>query len=863
MKPIFKKLVTFSLASALTLSLLGALGLLGAYAYITPRLPDIDTLKDVRLQVPLRIYDKEGGLIAEFGEMKRTPLKYEEFPEQLIQAVLAAEDDRFFEHPGVDYQGILRAAINLILTGEKGQGGSTITMQVARNFFLSREKTYLRKLNEIFLALKIEGELSKEDILSLYLNKIYLGKRAYGASAAAQVYYDKALADLSLDEMAMIAGLPKAPSSYNPVANPARAIQRRNYVLGRMRDLDYISDEAYQLALAVPVHAKTYGQSSDLEAPYIAEMARNEMVTRYGDKAYTAGYEVYTSVDPRRQKAANRALRQALLEYDRRHGYRGPVNHIDLFAGVTPDPAVQPGEVPREARQSLLEIPVGEAQWSSLLKNVPAPGNLTPALVLQVEEQAVYALTRDNRLTYLPWEQINWAREYINENSRGPELESAAEVLQRGDVIYVTPAGAGCSWLAQLPQVGGALVSLNPDNGAIEALSGGFDYYTSKFNRVVQAERQPGSSFKPFIYSAAIDKGFNAASIINDAPVVFEAPGLEDTWRPENYSGRFHGPTRLRAALVNSRNLVSIRLLREIGIGYALRYQQRFGFDPNTLPRDLSLALGSGVLTPLELARGYAVFANGGYFVQPHLIDHVLDADQRVVLLDRPARVCPDCLESQSDGEIELVTDPLRQMDSTPPAAETWVPSFTRDDVTPGEWRQVMQGPRQPRIAPRVLTPQTAFLMNSMMRDVVRRGTGRGAMVLGREDLAGKTGTTNDQQDAWFSGFNRNLVSTAWVGFDTPQPLGQRETGGRAALPMWIKYMREALRDEPEARLEQPPGIVSVLIDPETGELAGSGAPDAVFEYFLEDQVPERRTDSRSDSNGDRKDNGNITRDLF
>ncbi|MDY6978630.1 MAG: penicillin-binding protein 1A [Pseudomonadota bacterium] len=870
MKPIFKKLVTFSLASILTLSLIGAVGLLGAYAYITPRLPDIDTLKDVQLQVPLRVYDKQGGLIAEFGEMKRSPLKYEEIPESLIQAVLAAEDDRFFEHPGVDYQGIIRAAINLVLTGEKGQGGSTITMQVARNFFLSREKTYLRKLNEIFLALKIEGELSKEDILSLYLNKIYLGKRAYGAAAAAQVYYGKEPAQLSLDEVAMIAGLPKAPSSYNPIANPERAIQRRNYVLGRMRALEFITEEAYQLALAVPVHAEVHGQDIDLEAPYIAEMVRNEMVARYGDDAYTAGYEVYTTVDRQKQQAANAALREALLEYDRRHGYRGPLQRLNLLGNNNADSTPQEDDRAND-NTTQLDIPAAETDWPGRLADVPAPGNLTPAVVLEVEAQAVYAITRDNRIAYLPWEQLSWAREYIGENNRGPEPESASDVLQRGDVIYVAPASAGCSWLAQPPQVGGALVSLNPDSGAIEALSGGFDYYTSKFNRVIQAERQPGSSFKPFIYTAAIDKGFTAASIINDAPVVFDAPGLEDTWRPENYSGRFYGPTRLRVALFKSRNLVSIRLLREIGIGYALRYLERFGFDSSRLPRDLSLALGSGVLTPMELARGYTVFANGGYLIEPNLIDYVRDADQKVVLLNRSPVVCPECLEAtdeeeetgQDNGQAESAATVSAASGTQQTEPSDWVPSFTREDVTPEEWAQTMQGPSKPAIAPRVLTPQTAFLMNTMMRDVVRYGTGRGAHVLGRDDLAGKTGTTNDQRDAWFSGFNRNVVTISWVGFDTPRPLGNRETGARAALPMWIKYMREALREEPEAQLQQPPGIVSVLIDPETGELASSGDPDAVFEYFLEDQVPERRAGGGSDSNGERQDNGNITRDLF
>lgn len=837
MKPLVKKLITFSLASGLTLTLLATIGLLGAYAYISPRLPDIETLKDVRLQVPLRVYANNGGLIAEFGEMKRTPLNYDEFPPLLIKAVLAAEDDRFFEHPGVDYQGILRAAFHLIRTGEKGQGGSTITMQVARNFFLSREKTYLRKLNEIFLALKIEGELSKEDILSLYLNKIYLGKRAYGAAAAAQVYYGKNLSELSLSELAMIGGLPKAPSSYNPVANPERAIQRRNYVLGRMHELEFISEEEYQQAKAESVHAEVHGQSIDVEAPYVAEMVRNEIVEKFGDEAYTAGYEVYTTVDPRLQLAANNALREDLLEYDRRHGYRGIVKHIEL-----------------------LDNNAAEDDWTSLLADIPAPGNLTPALVLEVEAQSVFAVTQDNRMAYIPWEQLNWAREYIDDNHMGPEPDSAGKILKRGDVIYVTPADEGCSWLAQVPQVSGALVSLNPNDGAVQALIGGFDYYSSKFNRVIQAQRQPGSSFKPFIYTSAIDKGFTAASIINDAPVVFDAPGLEDTWRPENYSGRFYGPTRLRKALINSRNLVSIRLLREIGIGYALRYLERFGFNRNELPRDLSLALGSGVLRPLDLARGYSVFANGGYRVEPYVINFIRNADQKVVMLKQPLQICADCPEQATDDEQPDNNTPASQSE-TPPAE--WQPSYTREEVGAEEWAQVIQGPTLPNVAQRVISPQTAFLMNTMMRDVVRYGTGQRALSLGRRDLAGKTGTTNDQRDAWFSGFNRNVVTIAWVGFDNPRPLGDRETGARAALPMWISYMREALREQPEAQLEQPPGIVSVLIDPESGKLANADTPDAIFEYFLEDQVPTQRSDNSGDSDQGIQEPGHITQELF
>jgi penicillin-binding protein 1A len=840
MKPIVKKLITFSLASGLTLTLLAAIGLLGAYAYITPRLPEIETLKDVQLQVPLRVYANNGGLIAEYGEMKRTPLTYEEFPPLLIKAVLAAEDDRFFQHPGVDYQGIIRAALHLIRTGEKGQGGSTITMQVARNFFLSREKTYLRKLNEIFLALKIEGELSKEDILSLYLNKIYLGKRAYGAAAAAQVYYGKPLAELSLPEVAMIAGLPKAPSAYNPIANPERAIQRRNYVLGRMRDLDFITEEAYQQALKVPVHAEMHGQSIDVEAPYVAEMVRNDMVEKYGDEAYTAGYEVFTTVEPRLQQAANHALREDLLAYDRRHGYRGAIKHIDLL-GVDAD----------------------ETGWESLLADVPAPGNLIPALVLEVNEQSAYAVTQDDRVAYLPWDQIKWASKYIDDNHTGPEPETAGEVLKQGDVIYVAAASKGCSWLAQKPQVSGALVSLNPNNGAIRALIGGFDYYESKFNRVTQAQRQPGSSFKPFIYTSAIDKGFTAASIINDAPVVFDAPGLEDTWRPENYSGRFYGPTRLRQALIHSRNLVSIRLLREIGVGYALRYLERFGFNRKELPRDLSLALGSGVLTPLELARGYATFANGGFRVNPNLIDYIKSSEQKVVMLSQPPVACSSCdVPGGTQGDNSKTAEAGNPASKQAPPAD-WKPSYTKEDVGAEEWAQVMQGPARPRFAPRVLSPQTDFLINTMMRDVVRHGTGRGALVLGRKDLAGKTGTTNDQRDAWFAGFNRNVVTIAWVGFDSPRPLGDHETGARAALPMWISYMREALRDEPEVPLEQPPGIVSVLIDPETGKLAGTDTPDAIFEYFLEDQVPSRSADTDTGPGQEIQEPSHITQELF
>jgi penicillin-binding protein 1A len=859
MKPIVKKLVTLSVASVLSLFLIGALGLLGTYIYLNPRLPEIDILKDVKLQVPLRVYARGGELIAEFGEMKRIPLRYQDYPPMLVKAVLAAEDDRFFEHPGVDYQGILRAAYHLVRTGEKGQGGSTITMQVARNFFLSREKTYLRKLNEIFLALKIEDELSKEEILELYLNKIYLGKRAYGFAAAAQVYYGKKPDQLTLSEMAMIAGLPKAPSRYNPVVNPDRALIRRNYVLGRMHELAFIDDSAYQEALDEPVHAEVHGLDLDLGAPYVAEMVRDQMVADFGEAAYTEGYQVFTTIDAHLQKVATRALEDDLLAYDRRHGYRGVEGHIELMS----DDSVDDTEA-----------------WQTTLDAIPTTGNLVPAVVFQLEEHAAWAYNRDGNVVYLPWEQISWARPYIDDNHMGREPEKVADVLKPGDIIYTAPAQSGCSWLAKKPQVSGALVSLDPHDGALQALVGGFDFYDSKFNRVTQAKRQPGSSFKPFVYTAAIDKGFTAASIINDAPVVFDAPGLEDTWRPENYSGNFYGPTRLRQALIKSRNLVSIRLLRDIGIGYAVRYVRRFGFERASLPRDLSLALGSGVLSPLELATAYAVFANGGYRVEPYLIDRVLDIDGKVVMLTRPTEICEACSdaeEARRQAESEAKTDPAKTA-PTPSAEqlakakqdaqlikqEAEIATARLAAMGPGERAQVLQGPQPRKIALRVLSPQVAYLMNTMMRDVIRYGTGRKALVLKRQDLAGKTGTTNDQRDAWFAGFNRNLVTIAWVGFDNPRPLGNHETGAHAALPMWIDFMRVALQGRPEQPLVQPPGIISVRIDARTGALARAGSPDAIFEVFRTDHVPTKTNESAPvPGGGSTEQAGDITEQLF
>jgi len=783
-------MLRFTLSFLLSLAVAGVLAVTAVALYIIPGLPEIETLRDVRMQVPLHIYSADGSLIAEFGEKRRRPVAIADVPRQMIDAVIAAEDDRFYDHPGVDWQGIVRAAVNLARTGEKTQGGSTITMQVARNFFLTTEKSYLRKLNEIFLALKIERELGKDEILELYLNKIYLGQRAYGVGAAAQVYYGSEVKDLTLAQIAMIAGLPKAPSTTNPITNAERARQRRGYVLERMLDLGYITREDFEQANAAPLGASLHSPDIELEAPYIAEMVRKQLVDRFGEDAYNEGYRVFTTVRDRHQAAAGQALRRALLEYDERHGFRGPEQHVDL--GTNAD----------------------ESGWDSLLQTFPSVGNLHPALVTAVREQSAEVYLAGIGRIEIEWPGLQWARKELSENARGPAPKTAGEILQPGDVVRVIEDNEGRWKLTQVPAVEGALVSLNPENGAIFALVGGFDFNRSKFNRAVQARRQPGSSFKPFVYSAALDAGFTAASVINDAPVVFDDPGIEDIWRPENYTGKYYGPTRLREALIHSRNLVSIRLLHAIGIPYALQYVAKFGFDTGSLPHNLSLALGSGGVTPIELASGYSVFANGGYRIDPYLVDRIESYDGRLVFQATPKEVCRDCEDAGAE----------------PPAPPPGAPG-----VLPAELETTASG--NPH-APRVLNPQNAWIMNSITRDVIREGTGRKALELGRADLSGKTGTTNDQRDAWFAGFNPNIAAIAWVGFDDFQPLGSLETGARAALPIWMEYMREALHDIPEYVLERPPGLVNVRIDPRTGRLAGSDNPDAVFEVFQSGTAP-------------------------
>ncbi|MDH3607895.1 MAG: penicillin-binding protein 1A [Gammaproteobacteria bacterium] len=770
----------------------------GAFLYFSPGLPSVSTLKDVELQVPLKVFSRDGKLIAVYGEKRRQPLQIKDYPQPVIQAFLAAEDDRFYQHPGVDYQGLIRAAIEVLRTGEKRQGGSTITMQLARNFFLGNERTYVRKLREIFLALQIEHELSKDEILELYLNKIYLGNRAYGVGAAADVYYGLSVDELSVSQVAMIAGLPKAPSRFNPIINPGRALVRRNYVLGRMRQLRFIDDETYRNSVEAEVTASRHYPKVEVDAPYIGEMARAFIVDTFGTtEAYNKGYRVYTTIDTRLQQAARQALVKGLRDYDKRHGYRGVESRVENISTETGD--------------------IDTAVLDEVLSESIEVGGLIPGVVTSVSKDNIQVYIGADRRVAIDLKSVDWARPYLNENAVGKVPSDFSKMFAIGDVIRVATEDSKQWSLAQVPEVSGALISVDPQNGGILALVGGFDYYYSKFNRAVQARRQPGSSFKPFIYSAALDSGYTPASIINDAPVVFEDVALEDTWRPQNYSGKFFGPTRLRVALFKSRNMVSIRLLNDMGRRHAMQHVTKFGFDRERLPYDLTLALGSGAVTPLELAKGYTVFANGGYLIEPYLIERI-ESDKGEVLFSADALlVCEtDCQQMQQ--QISKETIPSKVVT----AANT-------------ESSPLSSGPR---FASRVLDKENAYQMVSMMQDVIRRGTGTKAKALGRNDLAGKTGTTNKQHDAWFSGFNGDVVATIWVGFDQDRPLGKREVGGTAALPIWMDYMRAALDGKAENTLQAPEGIVTMRIDPKTGLLVDQDSNQGIQETFREQYIP-------------------------
>jgi penicillin-binding protein 1A len=787
-------------------------GVVGAYYYVQPGLPAAETIRDIPLQIPLRIFSRDGYLISEIGERRRILVTYDELPQHVVDAFVAAEDQRFFEHPGVDYRGVLRAVVEGITTGNP-TGGSTLTQQLARDYFLTRERRLTRKLREAFLAWKIEQEFTKEQIMALFLNKMFFGQRAYGVAAASQVFFNKNLGDISVAEAATLAGVLPAPSRYNPVSSAENATYRRGYVLRRMRELGYIDSTTYDAAMAEEMESRLHGAAVELNAPFVAEMVRSEMLKRYGEGTYTDGYQVVTSLDSRMQEGANYALRNGLLEFTRRRGYKGPIENIELTDELLAKPFA---EWPIEIRELLDQY---------------APGGLAVALVTGVHENnTASVLLRGGAESSIPWWGIRWANPYIDRESYGPAPETAAEVLAVGDLIYVMPTTKGVLALAQVPEAQGALVSVDPFDGAVAALTGGFDFTTSKFNRARQAYRQPGSSFKPFIYSAALEHGNTPATVVLDAPVVISSSELEAVWRPINYSGRFYGPTRMREALVRSMNLVSVRLLLfETGVGNAVRHIKKFGFGDAALPRNGSLALGGGAASPLDMAQGYATLANGGHAVKPYVIDAIYGPDGETLYRANPAIVCDACVPEEPEFRFDRVPQSELTLEEMAEIATVYQPDAT---TAPELFAEV-------NVAPQMISPQNAFLVQDMMRDVIRRGTGRKALALGRRDLSGKTGTSNDRRDAWFGGFNGDIASVVWVGYDDDLPLGPGEEGSRTALPIWIEFSRVALKGVPDNQMPMPKGIVSVLIDRKSGCPARAGQRDVVFEVFRDGQVPE------------------------
>jgi penicillin-binding protein 1A len=777
-----------------------------AYSYLKPALPDVASLRDVQLQVPLRIYSRDGKLIAAIGDQRRIPVRYEQLPKKLIQAFLATEDDRFFQHHGVDWQGILRAAVANLKAGGIRQGASTITMQVSRDMFLTPRRDMKRKMSEIYISLLMETEFTKEQIFSLYVNKIFLGQRAYGVGAAAEVYFGKTLDELSIGEMATLAGIPTAPSVVNPVANAEAARVRRTHVLGRMRELNYITQAEYDSANGSPMESRLHGPTIEVDAPYVAEMVRNDMQAKYGDSIYTAGYRVYTSIDSRLQRDATIALRTGLLQYDRRHGWRGATAKVDMSKVG------------------------GAADLEAELEEFPVIGGLKPAIVESVDGDSAKVYVKNMGRVTLPWDKLSWARRELPDEKVDRAPTQAADIFSRGDVIYTVGATPEALQFVQVPEAQSALVSMDPRDGAVVALVGGFDFFQSKFNRVTQARRQPGSGFKPFVYAAAFDKGYTPASVVLDAPIVIDEAGMEQAWRPKEDENRFDGPIRLREALAKSRNLVSVRLMRAIGGDYTWNYVQRFGFDKSQLPNDLTMALGTASLSPLQMVNGYSTFANGGFKVTSYYIDRIEDANGKTLVQADPAIACPECTRVSEPSQAQAAEGAAGALAKGSSAAH---PSLL--DEGPHDGKTVIP---EKNLAPQIIRPQVAYLLDDMMVDVIKHGTGYAARVLGRDDIAGKTGTTNDQHDAWFNGFNGGLVTTVWTGFDQDRSLGSGEQGAHVSLPIWIYFMHEALEGTPRHLWPTPDGIVSARISPETGLLASADNPNAIMEKFIEGNLP-------------------------
>ncbi|WP_137223540.1 penicillin-binding protein 1A [Shewanella sp. MEBiC00475] len=844
----FKRL----LIALFSLSLLGVGAIVAAYFYVLPSLPDVNSLKTVQLQTPLRIYSSDGKLISQFGEKRRIPVEYENVPVQLINAVLDTEDARFFEHHGIDPIGIIRAALILVTTGKKSQGASTITQQVARGFFLSNEKTYIRKVKEIFLALKIEKALSKQEILTLYLNRSFLGNRAYGVGAASQVYYGKELSQLTLPEMAMIAGLPQAPSAANPIRNPERAISRRNWVLSRMLEKRNITQAEYQVAINSPLTAKYHGAEIDLYAPYVSEMARDYMIQKYGEEAaYTNGYNVYTTISSDLQLMAQESLRDNVFAYDQRHGYRGA------------------------AAELWTDTPINNEAIVAILKRTPSIQGIMPAAVISVKDQQAQVIDDKGKLITLEWKGLKWARKFISDKRQSLPPKLATDILTAGQQVWIRHNGK--YWqLSQIPQVSSATVSLAPHDGAIETLVGGFSFSQSQFNRVTQAKRQLGSNIKPFIYAAALEHGYTLATLINNAPINKPDTRQGTAWRPKNSPDIYGGPTRLRIGLAQSINVMSVRAMRHTGLDNTIKKLVQFGFDPSDLPRNESLALGSPSVTPLQVATAFNTFANGGYLVEPYFIDRVTDSYDNMIEQTIPAIAC-------SKPEVEepiAIDDPFAAMaeELTP---QTVNPSADNaDETTEVNLMTVEQNicsNPQAHFAKRVISEQTAFLITEALKSVIwgggdwSKGTGwngtawRASKLIKRHDIAGKTGTTNESRDTWFSGFNPTLTATFWVGFDDhgrqlgrsswmangePDQISGAEAGAKTAGPGWNDFMNKALSGTPEASVIPPKGIVSARIDLATGKLTRKTDYTTQFEYFVEGTEPKEYV-TETQQNGD------------
>ena len=888
--PVLRFFAVFGVATLCTM----VIGFAGAYIYLDPQIPEASAFRNVKLEAPLRIYASDGELIGEFGERRLIPVAIENVPDAFISAILDTEDKRFYQHSGIDYISLVNDLIQLAASmagfnDDRLGGASTITMQLARNVSFTLERSFLRKFKEMLLSLKIEQELSKQEILELYINLVPFGKRAYGAQAAAATYYGKPLEELSLAQLAMLAGIPQRPEAGNPINGPNWALRRRNQVLSRMLDQESITRSAYDEAVASPITAKVYARELDLPSPYAAEWVRQEMVGMVPD-LYTGGYEIYTTIDANQQREATQALRRGLIKYDRDHGYRGPegqvpealLTQIEQLYSMSKQPVAAEfaDDTLTSDESAAMQADAGNADNDADLRAALAQAlqqrlderdsyaEQIPAVVLRVEDKRAFVFASDLGIGEVQLGDSRWARRYISVDEREPQIRQMSDILQVGDIVRVNPsqvgsASASPTWqLTQLPDIQGALIAMDPQNGAVRALIGGYDFYRNQYNYALQAQRQPGSGFKPFVYSSALSRGITPADIFLDAPLVFEDANLESQYRPENDNNRYNGPTRLREALYRSINLVSMRVLLEVGAGRVLEDVKKFGFDMTSFPRNTQLALGGGTMTvaPIDMVRAYGVLANGGYLVEPSIVDRLLDQNGKVLYASNPATVCKDCEEAEEepDAVVGSTTREIAWDGDTDSGPSNWLRTTVLETLLNAQTATQTQEAQV--LAEQVLDERNAYVMQSMLRDVIKLGTGRRARTLGRNDLAGKTGTTNDASDTWFNGFNHALVASVWVGFKDQQPLGRNAYGSNVPLPIWIDFMEEALVDVPEMPLLQPPGVVTLRVDKATGLPASATDSTTVSEVFLAEFAP----DASSTMSGEQRQTEDIRSvDLF